>query len=296
MQKAIEIGSKSFGIDPGAMGVAIEAVFSEKLKEAVRKLLEKLKLAFAQNDYKTYKPSGYVKKQSLLWLKPYGEPDEDSMLQEPRKLLWTVTYKIPSQRGKLMMAPASVPEKLIIVQDESGSTTAPFGATNVVSAETLVSMVVAAGLKYKKGAKEIDVIKFSSHYDHVYSGNSEVEACTKLFIPSSISGGGTEIIKAVKYALTKTKKNTALVVVTDAVIGDYEADKLGEMLKSAADRGKVGFVVFIVVNEEEVPAINIIRKHLQGRNCIVEHIRNPDDLIQVSNNIMTHILKVYSST
>jgi len=294
VQKAVAIATASFGVYGPAVGTTIEAVFSKAIRDAVKRFLEKIKLVFATNDLKTYSPSGVQKKKSVLWLKPSGEPDEDSVLMEPHKLLWTVVYKVPHPRGRLAIAPAKAPEKLIIVQDESGSTMDSFGSTNVVSAEALVSMIVTAGLRYKNGAKEIEVIKFSTHRELVYSGTDEVQASVKLLLPAGISGGGTDIVRAVKYALGRASKNAALVVVTDAVIDLYEAEEVGQMLKNAVDSKAVGFVVFIVVNKEKVETINIIKKYLEGRNSIVEHISTPDDFIQVSNNIMRHILTVYS--
>jgi hypothetical protein len=295
VHKAITIAARGFGLGTPGVGAVIEQIFSRQVEEAVREFIEKIKITFTQNDYKVYKPSGFQKRRSELWLHPRGEPDEDSILMEPRKLLWRVTYHVPSPRGRLSIAPASVPEKLIVVQDESGSTNAEFHSSNVLSVEAFVSLIVMAGLRYKNGAKEIDVVKFSDGVFHTYNGSDEVKAGVKVIIPHPMSGGGTNIVGAVNYAISQATRNTALVVVTDAVIDDETANIIGETLRSEVDQGRIGFVVFIVVNPLDVPALDILRSHLTGRNSVVAHVKNAEDLFQVAQTLMQHILTVYAS-
>jgi len=297
VQQAMVIMSKGFGVNIGGGGVeAIEKVFSDKIREAVKKLLEKLNLVFAQNDFKVQRPSGYEKRTSELWLRPSGEPDEDSVLMEPHKLMWRVVYRMPHQRGRLHNAPATVPKKLIVVQDESGSTLDGFGGASVLSVEAFVSLVTLAGLRYKNGAKEVEVLKFSDYVDVTYSGSDEVEAGVRIMMPHRGAGGGTNIVRAVREALWHAEKNAAIVVVTDAEIPNYEAEVIGSELRRAIDSGWVGFVVFVIVNERDVASIDVIKKSLQGKNAVVEHVKNADDLVQLSNNIVSHILTVYSSS
>lgn len=295
IQKALLIMQKGFGLGQGESGVLLQTVFSRKLRESVKELIEKLKMVFAQNDFKAYEPSGSEKRKSELWLRPFGEPDEDSMLIERRKLLWKVTYRVPASKGRPRLAPVSVPERLVIVVDESGSTNDEFFGTTVVSVEAFVSLVVLAGLKYRNGAKDIRVVKFSDNVMTTYSGNSEVDAGVSVLMPHPYAGGGTNIKAAVHHGLASAYKNTALVVVTDAVIPDDVAKDIAKKLRGAIDSGKVGFVVFIVVNKESVPSIDIIRSNLSGKNAIIEQIKNADDLAQVSQGIVGHILRTYSS-
>jgi len=295
IRQAVRILNAGFGAHLDTVSFAIESVYSDKIREAVKSFLEKVKLVFAQNDFRVYKPSGFEKKQSDLWLKPKGEPDEDSVLMEPRKLLWKVNYHVPHPRGRLSIAPASVPKNLIIVQDESASTEDEFYGASVASAEAFVSLVVLGGLRYKGGAKDITVLKFSYDVEQTYKGNDEVGAGVKILLPFAGAGGGTNIEDAVEAAIRKAEKNTAVVVVTDALITDDVAENVGKALRHAVDVGRVGFVVFIVVNKEDVPSIEIIRKMLSGKNAIVGHVKNADDLVQTANGIMSHILKVYST-
>jgi len=294
VRQAVRMLNSGFGVHLGMTSLAIESVYSEKIREAVKSFLEKVKLVFAQNDFKLYKPSGFEKKQSDLWLKPKGEPDEDSVLMEPRKLLWKVSYHVPHPRGRLTVAPASVPKNLIIVQDESASTDDEFYGASVASAEAFMSLVVLGGLRYKGGAKNISVLKFSYDVEETYKGNDEVTAGVKVILPHAGAGGGTNIEDAVEAAIWRAEKNTAIVVVTDALITDDVAENVGKSLRHAIDVGKVGFVVFLVVNKEDEPSIEIIRKELSGKNAVVGHVKNADDLVQTANGIMNHILKVYS--
>jgi len=295
--QAMVILSKSFGIDIGSGEMlAIEKIFSKELREAVKKLIEKLRLVYAQNDFKVYKPSGYEKKSSELWLKPMGEPDEDSMIMEPRKLMWRTIYHVPHPRGKLHISPASVPEKLIIVQDESGSTRDEFYGASVISVEAFISLVTLAGLRYKKGAKEIEVVKFSDNVKITYSGSDEVEAGVKILIPHKGAGGGTNIVAAIMKAIQVAKKNAAIVVTTDALIPTNAAEFIGKELRYAIDSGRVGFVVFVIVNKADDPSIELIKRYLHGKNAIVEHVKSANDLTQLSTAIIGHILSVYSSS
>lgn len=289
------VAMPSFGVkDYEKAEKYIEEVFSDKIKEAIEKLIKKIQTVYSQNAFRRYRTCGYKRKTSLLWLKPMGEPDEDSILLEPRKLMWRVSYHVPSPRGRLSVTLASVPEKLIIVQDESASTFASFESSRVLTVESFISMLVAAGLRYMRGAKTISVIKFSSFVAHVYDGRDIIEAGVRIMLPSKVVGLATNIKDAVDYALRQTTKNTALVVVTDAFISNEEAKYIGKKLRKELDKGKLGFVVFVVVNPSDTSSIEIIKSYLAKKNSIVEHIRSAEDMVHVSNGIINHILKTYT--
>mgnify|MGYP001772716947 CR=1 FL=1 len=295
VQLAMTIMRTGFGMHPSEASFAMQAVFSDKIKEAVKELINKVKMVFSQNDFTVYKPVGHIKKQSELWLRPWGEPDEDSMIMEQRKLMWTMTYRTPANKGRPRPAPVSVPEKVVVVMDESGSTGEEFYDTTVASVEAFVSIVALSGLRYKNGAKKIDVIKFSDRSTVTYSGDDEVAAGVNILMPHEGAGGGTNIVEAVERAIGLATNNTAVIVVTDAVISEEEAERIATSLRKAVDTNKVGFVVFIVVNKEDIPSINIIKSRLSGKNAVVGHIKNGDDVVQVAQGIVSHILRVYSS-
>ena len=274
---------------------AIETIYSVQLKSMVKRLLEKLQLVYVQAG-KARRPSGYVKATTELWLKPRGDIDEDSLILENRKLLARVVYKKPIKHGRHSQSPSRPPEKLIIVQDESGSTFSSFGDSNipVIYVESYISLLVLAGLAHVGGARNVTVIKFSDLVKTTYSGPNTIDAGVKTVLPSSIAGLGTNIVGAVSHALDHADKNTALVVITDAQIDDNTAYTIGSMLRSGAESGKIGFIVFIVVNAEENSAVGIIRKSLHGLpNCIISQIRNADDMKRVGWDIVSLVLQTY---
>lgn len=293
VQKAMMIMHRGFGMDVYVSAASIERLFSDKIRKGVLKFIEKIKVLYAQSDKKTYKPAGFRKEMTDLWLHPLGEPDEDSILKEKHKLLWKVEYKVPNPKGRMDLTPANVPEKLVLVIDESGSTMNEFGQSNIISVEALISMLVAAGLRYRGGAKETTVIKFSDGVAKVYSGKDTVEACTRVLLPHQYAGGGTNIVKAVDVGLNEATKNSALVITTDLEISNDVAELIGKKLKHASDRGAIGFTVFVVVNQnknEEV--LNIIRKYLTNRNAIVAHVSNVDDLENLGNTVISRVLQM----
>lgn len=293
VHRAITIAQKGFGTDVWNAAVYIDLLYSEKIRRSVQKLIERIRLLYVHQDRAEHEPSGFKKKRTDLWIQPYGEPDEDSVLKEKHKLLWKVEYKVPHRRGKLFRSPAEVPEKAVLVMDESGSTLDPFGQANVISVEALVLLLVAAGLRYKGGAKEISVVKFSSWVEKVYRGGDLVEACSKVIVPHKRAGAGTNIIEAVRVGISEATKNSALVVVTDLVISEVDAEKIGKMLKTATESGKVGFTVFVVVNAKKNEAVlDIIRRELSGRNFVVAHVSSADDLENLGNTIIGRIIRM----
>lgn len=289
---ALVMAVDGYDLSAREASVIIEKIYSEKLKEEVAKLLEKIRVVYSQLDRSKTVTSGFSKETSELWLYPFGDPDEDSVLKEKHKLLWRVEYKVPRPRGRLHTSYSGVPEKVIVVMDESGSTLADrIGSTTVLSVEALVNALVVAGLRYVGGAKEVVVIKFSDKASVTYRGGNIVEACTKIIIPHSQAGKGTNILEAVQRGIKNATKNSALVVVTDLEIDNYTADVVGRMLNHAVSTGDVGFVVFIVVNpKKNISEIDIVKNYLRGTNAVVAQISSSDDLEVVGNNIITKIL------
>ncbi|MEM1759551.1 MAG: VWA domain-containing protein [Thermofilaceae archaeon] len=293
VHKAIRIMRYAFGVDVGEGGVAIEMVFSEKVRKAVEKFIERIKLLYIQNDKKTSKPSGFRKEVTELWLHPMGEPDEDSVLKERHKLLWKVEYRVPHPRGRIEVVPSSVPERVVVVMDESGSTLESFENSNVLSVEALISMLVVAGIKYRGGAKEISVVKFSQDVSKVYSGRDVVEACAKILVPHRRAGGGTNIVEAVDVGISETTKNSALVVVTDLEIPVDVADEIGRKLRASAESGRVGFVVFVVVNQKKDDSVlDVIGKYLSSQNSVVAYVSSADDLENLGNTLISKVLRM----
>ncbi|MEM1830185.1 MAG: hypothetical protein QXH21_07355 [Ignisphaera sp.] len=293
VHKAVAIMKNVFGVDVGDGGVVIERLFSGKLRKAVEKLVERIKLLYIQNEKKMSKPSGFRKEVTDLWMYPVGEPDEDSVLKERHKLLWKVEYKEPHPRGRIYEIPSSVPEKVVLVIDESGSTLESFGSSNVLSVEALISMLVVAGIRHRGGAKDVSVMKFSQDASKVYSGGDVVEACTKILVPYRYAGGGTNIVEAVKIGISETTKNSALVVVTDLEIPVDVANDIGRMLRTSIESRRVGFVVFVVVNQKKNDeALDAIKRHLADRNSIVAYISSVDDLEILGNTVISRILRM----
>ncbi|MEM4592755.1 MAG: hypothetical protein QW196_05090, partial [Sulfolobales archaeon] len=293
VHKAIRIMKYAFGVDVGEGGVAIEMVFSEKIRKAVEKFIERIRLLYIQNDKRISKPSGFRKDVTELWLYPMGEPDEDSVLKERHKLLWKVEYRVPHSRGKIEVAPSSVPERVVVVVDESGSTLESFENSNILSIEALVSMLTIAGIRYRGGAKEVSVLKFSQDVSKVYSGGDVVEACVKILIPHRWAGGGTNIIEAVDAGISEAKKNSALVIVTDLEISVDVANEIGRRLRASIESRRVGFVVFVVVNQKKNDEVlDTIRRHLTNSNSIVAYISSVDDLENLGNTVISRILRM----
>lgn len=293
VHKAIRIMKYSFGVDVGEGGVAVEMVFSEKIRKAVEKFIERIRLLYVQNEKRLSTPSGFRKEVTELWLHPMGEPDEDSVLKERHKLLWKVEYKVPHPRGRIDVAPSSVPERVVLVMDESGSTLESFENSNVLSVEALISMLVVAGIKYRGGAKEVSVVKFSQGVSKVYSGRDVVEACAKILVPHRRAGGGTNIIEAVDVGISETTKNSALVVVTDLEIPVDVADEIGRKLRASAESGRVGFVVFVVVNQKKDDSVlDVIGKHLSSQNSVVAYVSSAGDLENLGNTLISRILRM----
>ncbi|MEM3964150.1 MAG: hypothetical protein QW584_00305 [Thermofilaceae archaeon] len=291
--KAVRIMRYAFGVDVGEGGVAIEMVFSEKVRKAVEKFIERIKLLYIQNDKKTSKPSGFRKEVTELWLHPMGEPDEDSVLKERHKLLWKVEYRVPHPRGRIEVVPSSVPERVVVVVDESGSTLESFENSNVLSVEALVSMLVIAGIRYRGGAKEVSVLKFSQDVSKVYSGGDVVEACVKILVPHRRAGGGTNIVEAVDAGISETTKNSALVVVTDLEIPVDVADEIARKLKASTESGRVGFVVFVVVNQKkDDEVLDVIGRHLSSQRSVVAYVSNADDLENLGNTLISKVLRM----
>ncbi|MEM4620217.1 MAG: hypothetical protein QW607_08380 [Desulfurococcaceae archaeon] len=293
IHKSIWLMNNVFGVDVEKTGIAISMVFSEKIKKTVEKFIEKIKILYIQNDKRYTSFSGFRKEITDLWIHQMGEPDEDSILKEKHKLLWKVEYKEPHLKGNTMIAPSGVPQKVVIVMDESGSTFDAFEDINVLSIEALISMLSLAGIRYRGGGKEISVLKFSNDVVKVYIGSDIVKSCMHILLPHNQVGGGTNIIKAVDVGINESTKNSALIIVTDLEIDPDVADKIGRKLRTAIDSGRVGFVVFVIVNQrKDNSSLDIIKKYLSSQKSIVAHVSNADDLENLGNTLISRILRM----
>lgn len=297
IQNALSIMRWGFGIDMGAGGAAIEAVFSDSLAVAVRKLLEKMISVFSHSST-TIASTWFTKEQTDLWLHPSGDPDEDSMLKEKHKLLWRVEVKRPVARPGAMASLVSAPEHLVLVIDESGSTYQKFADTDasVLSVEAFIASLVYSGLRHRGGAKKVKVIKFSDDVELTYDGSDPIEVGKKIILPFNGAGRGTDLVTAVKLALWQAKNRSAMVVVTDLVVPTNMAEHVGEILKSAVDSGKLDFLVFVIVGGDDSAneAVEVLNKIVKGQRVIISRVKSAGDLVKLGNNIVATITNSYA--
>lgn len=203
-------------------------------------------------------PAASIRTSVPFYENPEGDIDIESVAArkvKPTEPLLT-EYDIRLRRRKgLRYLTKAVPEHVVLVIDESGSTDLRLSDDPPVTiklAEALVGLGVVYGLRRLGGAKRATVVKFADKVKVTYSGstsNMKRVVSEILGRPRSI-GFGTRIEKAVDKGIEETGRNDALAIITDAEIEPFQAQYINQRFREATRSGSVGFLVFMVLNRD----------------------------------------------
>ena len=291
--------NKSFRVYKRAIEV-LTKIYVKQVSEYFNKILKKItgevNMLIAMKKRKSYeeKPA-----RLPLWVAPHGDIDEESLLIEKRKVKWDVWVKNPNDRIRSERR-LIVPKRVVVVVDESGSTTSIYSEDIPVPihlVERILAMYVTAALKAVGGGRKIRPIKFSTDVEVTPRDLPTSRGLTVLLIPMSNPYQYTNIVGAAKEAIRLARRNDAIILITDAEIDVDIAREVAGMIKKALSTGRVGFVTIAVVNNEKTDGFKVLREELANVPTAIVEILMPSEgmkgLVGFIKKVVDRVATVY---
>ena len=282
--RAIEVLSKIYG-------PAIADYFNKLMKKIIGQVNVEIMMRKRSHEPRPMR--------TPLWTSPTGEIDDESRLIEDRKPLWDVwkanpNYKIRRDRRH------TVPKRVIVAIDESGSTTDKFSddiniPIHVV--EKILALSLISALKGVGGARKIRTIKFSDNVEVSPKDMPTDQGAVSILLWMKKPFQGTNIIDATEEAIKLTTRNDALILITDAEIPEDVAMTVTEKIREALNARKIGFVAVLVINNERTNGYEVLEKELSSYPTALVGIIMPskgvEEIIKFINKAVTKIVEVY---